>query len=536
MKQTRDRWVAAAAIAVLALLAAIIVGLMLDAQRAGIETREDFRLEQVRQLANSMDTRIQQIYRSLAATVGAPGSWTMVPGDPADAAKLRPTSPQATTGNLLVDQDGVLVNGSLLRDPSLIGTRYERDGLDLVLGGEATLFSVAPGLTTTESVLGVAIPLHAADGTLAGAYIIEAEATAGSAFSQEVAQLRAGETGVFSFVDPQRRVAASSDETTLARPVQVPADGLRTGFHRLGRIVTATAEVPAARWRLVFQQSTDEFEGDVTGPVRSALLLLLLVAVVGGGVSVVALLRRLRAAREEQRRLADISAAREEFTSIVSHELRTPVAGLLGFLQTTVDHWDEMADDQRRQAVGRAQQNAERLQHLTTEMLDTTSLEAGQLQFHTESTDLRPAVTQAVETIRDAHDGRDIRLELPDEPVLVVVDLVRLHQVVTNLLDNAMKSSPFDAPVEVAVRAEGNTATVTVRDHGSGVAPGDRERIFEKFTSGRNGLTRGSGLGLYLAREIIGAHGGRIWVGDTDGPGATVAFTLPTKSGDRVRG
>jgi signal transduction histidine kinase len=531
---SRDRWVAAAAIAVLLVLAGAIVGLVLDAQRAGIDTREELRLEQVRQLANSMDTRVQQAYSSLASTSGLPGAWTMEPGNPADAAKLRPTSPQATTGALLVDRHGTLVNGSLLRDPSLIGTRYEKDGLDLVLDGEPTIFPVGPGLTTTQPVLGVAVPVHAADGDLAGAFVVEVEASATSSFSQEVAQLRAGDTGTFSYVDEAGMVAASSDEASLARKVDVAPEGLRSGFHRLGSTVTATAEVPSARWRLVFQQSTEEFEGDLTGPVRSALLLLLLVAVAGGGVSIVALLRRLRAAREEQRRLAEISAAREEFTSVVSHELRTPVAGLLGFLQTTVDHWDEMRDDERRRAVGRAQQNAERLQHLTAEVLDTTSLESGQAQFRTESLDLREAVTQAVETARDANAGRALELAVPDEPVLVDADPARLRQVVTNLLDNALKSSALDAPVEVTVEA-GDAATVTVRDHGTGIALEDRDRVFEKFARGRTGMTRGSGLGLYLAREIVDAHAGRIWVDDTDGPGATVRFSLPIRSGERAR-
>jgi signal transduction histidine kinase len=220
----------------------------------------------------------------------------------------------------------------------------------------------------------------------------------------------------------------------------------------------------------------------------------------------------------------------------VSHELRTPVAGLLGFLQTTVDHWDEMSDDDRLRAVGRAQQNAERLQHLTAEVLDTASIEAGQVRLRTELIDLRSAVTLAVEMARDANAGRDIRLAVPEEPVLVDVDPARLLQVVTNLLDNAVKSSPFGAPIDVTVRTDGTEATVSVRDHGSGVGLDDRERIFEKFTRGRSGLTRGSGLGLYLSREIIDAHGGRIWVGDTDGPGATVLFSLPARSADRVRG
>jgi signal transduction histidine kinase len=531
---TRDRWVAGAAIAVLVVLAGAIVGLVLDAQRAGVDTSEELRLEQVRQLANSMDTRVQQSYSGLASTAGAPGVWTMEQGSAADAAKLKPTTPQATTGALLVDRDGILVNGSLLRDPSLVGTPYRRDGIEQVLDGEPTILAIAPGLTTTEPVLGVAVPVHAADGSLAGAYVYELEATASSGFSQEVAQLRAGDTGTFSYVDDTGKVAASSDESILARPIGVRAEGLENGFHRLGPVVTATAEVPSARWRLVFEQSTDEFEGDLTGPLRTALVLLLLVLVVGGGVSVVALLRRLRAAREEQRRLADISAAREEFTSVVSHELRTPVAGLLGFLQTTVDHWDEMGDEERRRAVGRAQQNAERLQHLTAEVLDTTSLESGQAQFRTEAVDLREVVAQALDTARDANAGRRLELAVPADPIPVEADPARIRQVVTNLLDNAMKSSALDAPVEVVVEA-GDQATVTVRDHGTGIAPEDRERIFQKYTRGRAGLTRGSGLGLYLAREIVDAHGGRIWVDDTDGAGATLRFTVPIRSGDRVR-
>jgi len=379
------------------------------------------------------------------------------------------------------------------------------------------------------------VPVHAADGTLAGAYVLESEVSATSAFSQEVAQLRAGATGTFSFIDATGVVAASSDETAVAQPTGLDRDALRSGFHRQGEEVTATAEVPSARWRLVFRQATEEFQGDVTGPVRTALLLFLVLAVVGGGVSIVALLRRLRAAREEQRRLAEISAAREEFTSVVSHELRTPVAGLLGFLQTTVDHWDEMGDDERRRAVGRAQQNAERLQHLTTEVLDTTSMESGQAQFHPEVVDLRDVVTQAIETARDANVGRPFAVQAPDEPVLVEVDPARVRQVVTNLVDNAVKSSMLDAPVEVRIDAGTDAATVTVRDHGTGIPVEERARVFEKFTRGRVGLTRGSGLGLYLAREIVDAHGGRIWVDDTDGAGATVRFTLPIRATDRAR-
>ena len=532
MIHTRDRWVAAAALVVLALLAGTVVVLVRDAQEAAIESREDLRLEQVAQLATSMDTRVQQAFGSLGAQHGAPGKWNLTPGDPEDAAELAPSS-QATSGALLLDRTGTVVNGSLLRDPDTIGQRYRRDGIELALSGQSAILAVDIGLTTPEPVLSVAVPVRAADGSLAGAYVIEVEVTATSAFSEEVSRLRAGQTGIFSVIDASGRVVASSDEATLAQAADLPAGARRDGFRRSNGMVTATAAVPAAGWRLVFQQSVDEFEGDLTGPLNTALLLVVLVAVVGGGTSVVALQRRLRAAREEQHRLAEISTAREEFTSIVSHELRTPVAGLLGFLQTTLDHWEVMTEDERRRAVGRAQANAERLQHLTTEVLDTTEVESGQARFHTDPVDLRDVVAQSVETTRDANPGRTIEVVTPDRPIMVEADAPRLRQVVTNVLDNAIKNSPLEAAVTVTVSG-GDTAEVAVRDRGPGIAPDDRQRVFEKYARGRLRLTRGSGLGLYLAREIVSAHGGEIWVGDTDGEGATVVFTLPTQ-GDRGR-
>jgi signal transduction histidine kinase len=526
--------VAAAALVVLLVLAAAVTGLVLDAQRAGIDTRQALRLEEVQIQGGAIDARIQQAYTGIGATASAPGAFHLTPGDPDDAAKLAPFTPQATTGIVLTDLQGVIVNGSLLRDPASIGRRYEREGMTQARRGEPTILGVGPGLTTTEPVIGIAVPVHAADGALAGVYIYESEVSPDSPFSQEVAQLRAGKTGIFSYIDATAMVTASSDESTLGKRIPLPKEALTVGFHRIGGTVTAVSDVPSARWRLVFQQSKSEFQGDLTGPVRTALLLLLLAGVVAGLVSVVALLRRLRTAREEQRRLAEISAEREEFTSIVSHELRTPVAGLLGFLQTTVDHWAEMSEDERLRAILRAQQNAERLQHLTTDVLETTTIESGQAQYDPVPGDLREVVGEAVQTTRDANAGREIELSEPEGAVPVLMDAPRLRQVVTNLLENAMKSSPPGAPVAVTVAIDGDNAYVTVRDHGTGVALDDRERIFQKYTRGRSGLTRGSGLGLFVAKEIVAAHGGSIWVADAEGPGAMLVFSLPTTSADRV--
>jgi len=329
-------------------------------------------------------------------------------------------------------------------------------------------------------------------------------------------------------------VAASSDEASIGKKLDLPRTAMSPGIHRTSGKVTAVADVPSAHWRLVFSQSKSEFEGDVTRPVRAALVLLLLVAAVAGTVSVVSLLRRLRAAREEQRRLSEISAAQEEFTSIVSHELRTPVAGLLGFLQTTIDHWDEMSSDERRRAVERAEQNALRLQQLTSEVLDATALETAGPRLHMLHVGLRAVVNEAIDVARDANPGRTVDLDAPSEPISVEIDPARIRQVLNNLLDNALKSSPLDAPVNVTVGVDGGEVSVTVRDFGSGIAPEDSERIFEKYIRGRVGATRGTGLGLYIAREIVDASGGRIWIDEPEGPGAAIVFCLPLDGDGRA--
>lgn len=534
MRQSRDRWIAAAALLVLVSLAAAVVLLVLDAQRAGIDTREDLRRDQVKQLANGMEARIQQVYSQLAGIYGDPGHFRMVPGDPEDDKKLEPLDPSSNSGALLVDRNGVIVNAVLLRDRSWIGKRLVRRGLDRSLAGEPAILDVAPGLTTTGPVISVSIPLHASDGSLAGAFVFESPASATSAFNKEVSALKAGKTGTFSYVDDAGVVAASSDEASIGKKLDLPSAAMTPGIHRTGGKVTAVADVPSARWRLIFSQSKAEFEGDVTRPVRAALVLILLVAAVAGTVSVVSLLRRLRTAREEQRRLAEISAAQEEFTSIVSHELRTPVAGLLGFLQTTIDHWDEMSSDERRRAVERAEQNALRLQQLTSEVLDATALETAGPRLHTAHVDLRAVVNEAVDVTRDANPGRTIDLNAPGDPIPVDIDAARIRQVVNNLLDNALKSSPLDAPVDVTITVDDDEVSVTVRDFGSGIASEDRERMFEKYIRGRVGATRGSGLGLYIAREIVDASGGRIWIDEPEGPGAAIVFCLPLDGDGRA--
>jgi signal transduction histidine kinase len=234
----------------------------------------------------------------------------------------------------------------------------------------------------------------------------------------------------------------------------------------------------------------------------------------------------LARSRQEQRRLAQLSAEREEFISIVSHELRTPVSGLLGFLQTALDHWEEMSDTDRRRAVSRAMSNASRLYSLSRDVLDSSSVEAGQLSYAMDLVNLQDAVTSAVTAAQDVYPDNPIRFETPDRPIWVTGDPERIQQVVSNLLDNATKASPPEGRVDVSLAEDGGRAVITVRDSGPGLSADDLDRAFEKFVRGRGRRTVGTGLGLYICRRIVEAHGGAIHAANAPDGGAVFRVEL----------
>jgi signal transduction histidine kinase len=538
MTAIRDRLLAAATLVLLALVGVFLVALLREAEDNAVRSREDSRLEHVEQLAKSMDTRVLAAYTGVGAALEPAGSIDMTPRSAATAARLTQLIGRtARTGAYLVDPQRRVVNGALLRDPATIGRTVDLEGLEGALAGQPTITPVGPALTTSSRAIGIVLPVRGQGGAIVGALVYESEVTVDSAFNREVSELRVGTTGRYSFADRNGVAVASSDEQVLGRTLGLSSTLLRPGFHRHGERVDAVADVPSAAWKVVFEQSVDEFEGDLTGPLGRALFTLLIGTGLAGLIAVFALLRRLRAAREEQRRLADIASAREEFTSIVSHELRTPVAGLLGFLETTVDHWDEMDDAARQRAVRRAYANARTLRSLTADVLDTSAIDAGALGVHAERFDLRDAVEESVASAREADPERPFEVDLPADPVPVLADRLRLVQVVSNLLDNAVKSSPAASPVSITLVTERGSCTVRVGDQGSGIAPEDRERIFERFVRGRTS-SRGSGLGLYIARTLVEAHGGRIWAGEgaDAGAAAAVAFSLPLDQPSRLGG
>ena len=195
--------------------------------------------------------------------------------------------------------------------------------------------------------------------------------------------------------------------------------------------------------------------------------------------------------------------------SVVSHKPRTPVSGVLGFLQTSLDHWEVMSDEDRHSAVRRAFTNARRLQAMTRDVLDTESIESGRFGYVRHPIDLADEVRTAVDAFSSGMAG-GVVLTVPDTPVMLDVDPDRIQQVLENLLDNARKNAPGDAHRGLPEQTE-NVARLVVEDHGPGIDPDQVERIFDKFVRGRTGTVTGTGLGLYISRRIVDAHEGRIW-------------------------
>ena len=535
MSRRRDVLVAVGATAVVVLLVVSVVAAVRSAERNGRRALEELQLAQLEQLARVLDGAIGPALSSPAGLTNPStrAPWTLLPGDASDRAgldTLQRQRPDARTGMVLLDADGTVTNGTLLLDAASIGRTLDRPGLDDVLAGKPAVLVVDDSsLTTPLPTIAIARPIRdTPDGPVRGVVVQESDVAPDSDFTRLIAQFRRGRTDEYSFLDANGVVVSSTNAPTVGRRADPELLDPALGFHRHGSVVTASALIPTVKWKAAFRESTSEFEGDLTGPLRSALLLLVVITGLGGALTFFVLLSRLAAARREQQRLAAISAAREEFISIVSHELRTPATGQLGFLQTLLDHWDDLSDADRRRTVTQAYANARRLHALSRDVLDTASIEAGELPYAFEVLDLRNAVDVAVHA--QSTQSHEVAVASDDDHVVVRADPERIQQVLTNLLDNAMKNSPVGSRIDVRVARTSSGGLVEVSDRGPGVAGDAADRMFEKFSRGRDTGVTGTGLGLYICRMIVDAHGGRIWAEPRPGGGAIMAFTLPLAS------
>jgi len=231
-------------------------------------------------------------------------------------------------------------------------------------------------------------------------------------------------------------------------------------------------------------------------------------------------------------RLRELDQLKSDFLGNVSHELRTPLAAVKGYVDNLLDGVAGPLTDKPRHYLGRVRDNADRLGRMVSDLLDLTRIEAGKIELLPQALPLADVVSDAVDDLRHIAAARRIavNVDLPPSPS-VWADPDRVHQVVTNLLANAIKFSPPGGEVAVKVRADtGGLVRLLVEDAGPGIAPDQRERVFDKFYQvGRVEGERlsGTGLGLTIARHLVELHGGRVWVEDATGGGAAFVVLLP---------
>ena len=229
---------------------------------------------------------------------------------------------------------------------------------------------------------------------------------------------------------------------------------------------------------------------------------------------------------EELRRL---SALRADFVSLVSHELRSPMAAVIGAARTLQERWRTLAPEQREAFLALIGDETSRLASLIGDVLDTSRIEAGTFSYSFSDVDLTRLVEDSVTTATVGQDAVRVRAAVVGSLPAIRGDRERLRQVLSNLIDNAIKYSPEGEEVVVRALRDDGRVQISVADRGPGI-PSDQQRlIFEKF--GRadvpGGSKPGTGLGLFIARSIAEAHGGTLEVESRTEAGATFTLTLP---------
>jgi PAS domain S-box-containing protein len=242
------------------------------------------------------------------------------------------------------------------------------------------------------------------------------------------------------------------------------------------------------------------------------------------------LYREARQALEEARAALGV---RDEFLSIASHELLTPITALKGQLQLVGRRLARGELAGADEFVRLAEGQVDRLATLVDTLLDVSRLADGRFALDAGPVALGPLLDRVVALARAASDPpRPIELTLPDGSPLVLGDADRLELVFVNLLENARKYAPAERPIRVRLAADGERVTVAVRDEGAGIPPEEQDRIFDRFRRASNvdlGIA-GMGLGLYISREIVRAHGGEIRVESAPDVGSTFTVALPRMS------
>lgn len=228
-------------------------------------------------------------------------------------------------------------------------------------------------------------------------------------------------------------------------------------------------------------------------------------------------------------RFREAEELKSTFISVISHELKTPVALIKGYVSTLRREdadWDRTI---MQDSLAVIEEEADRLTELIENLLDASRLQAGVLSINMTDVALDHLARRIAERFGTQSAQHTIVVDFPPRFPIILGDEDRLTQVLSNLVSNALKYSPHGGEIRISGQVRPEQVILCVSDQGSGIAAGDLPHVFDRFyrASEASRTTKGAGLGLYLARAVVEAHGGRIWVDTKSGPGARICFSLP---------
>jgi signal transduction histidine kinase len=245
-----------------------------------------------------------------------------------------------------------------------------------------------------------------------------------------------------------------------------------------------------------------------------------------------------RELNEANARLRELSAMKEEFLALTTHDLRSPltvISGVINFF--TSGRLGEMTAEQKNM-VAMMERNTQNLIELVNDLLDASKLESGTMRLDAATIELRGLVSELQEQMHPLAREKEIALEedVPEDLPPLRADRAKLRRVLVNLVSNALKFTPKGGRVRLGASREGAFVRVSVTDTGVGIPREDLHDIFDKYAQARSRATRsekGTGLGLYITRQLVELHGGKISVQSEVGKGSTFSFTIPTAEGDK---
>jgi len=231
--------------------------------------------------------------------------------------------------------------------------------------------------------------------------------------------------------------------------------------------------------------------------------------------------------------LKELDRIKTDLISFVSHELRAPLSSIMGYSSTLLRHKDKLDPAVQQEFLNTILHECDRLNRLTIDLLDISRIESGRsLELHTREVDLPALVQRVIQSQSALAYEHTFAVQIAPEAKRIVADEDKLEQILVNLVNNAIKYSPAGGTVTVRARGREEKVEISVSDEGLGIPPEQLPHLFERYhRATREGEIRGIGIGLYLVRHLVEAHGGGIWVESEVGKGTTFTFTLPQLAG-----